>query len=360
MAPNAQPGYKGRIAGAWSNGGTVLELAKPSQGGSVKGSWYFVSLDGAPPRDFDSLRAVLTDKQRRFLTARLRDFAVGEERVVLLMWEDKGVRNALVVSVRQERGHLVASAIEVAPTDVRYLAQRAGPDFDALQAKHVVIFGVGAVGSNVALRLAECGIGALTLIDSEPLRPSNVVRHAAPRTAVGWNKAEATKLLVPERVPWTTVKHFEVRTWEPDEVRGFISRGDLAVDSTGVAGFALMLSVICEELGHPLASAALFREGAVARVRRQALVSDTPIYGRAEDERYPPIPRGEEIVGLEPGCSDAVNNASPAAVAAAAALAAMVIVDALFERNEYGDETIDVYRALEDAPFDRLGRVDFG
>jgi hypothetical protein len=358
LARSGQPGYKGRLAGAWNADGTVLALGKPSQGGDVKGSWYFVSLDGAPPRDFDSLRAVLTDKQRRFLTARLRDLAVGEERVVLLIWEERGVHNALVLCLRQEPGRLVASAIEVAPTDIAYLARRAGPDFDALQAKRVVILGVGAIGSNAALRLAECGVGSLTLVDGEPLRPSNIVRHVAPRTAVGWNKAEATKLLAPERVPWTAVKHFEGKTWEPDGLRTYIRQGDLVVDTTGVAGFAPMLSVICEDLEHPLVSAALFREGAVARVRRQARVGDSPIYGRAEDERYPRIPAGEERFGLEPGCSAPVNNASPAAVAAAAALATMVVVDALTERYEYGDETIEVFRPLEAAPFDHLGRVN--
>ena len=52
-----------------------------------------------------------------------------------------------------------------------------------------------------------------------------------------------------------------------------------------------------------------------------------------------------------------IYNASPAAVTAAAALAAMVTIDALVDRFEYGDETIDVYRRLEAPPFDRLGRV---
>jgi hypothetical protein len=52
-----------------------------------------------------------------------------------------------------------------------------------------------------------------------------------------------------------------------------------------------------------------------------------------------------------------VNNASPAAVAAVAALTTMVVSDAVTERFEYNDETIDVYRSLEKAPFDRLGRV---
>jgi hypothetical protein len=358
LAPQARPGYKGRLAGAWNSDQTVLTLGKPSDGGDIKGSWYYVSLGGAPPRDIESFRSALNDKQRRFLNARLRDLAPGDERIVVLLWADRGIRNALVVCLRQESAGMLDEAIEVAPTDGIYLARRAGPDFDALQSKRVAIFGIGAVGSNVALRLAECGVGAMTLIDREPLRPGNVVRHAAPREAIGWNKADATKLLVPTRVPWTNVKHSAATSWEPARFETHLRQVDLVVDATGVAGFADLLSVCCEEQSRLLVAAALFREGAVARVRRQALGSDAPIYARRGDDRYPTVPPGAEPLAFEPGCSAPVNNASPAAVAAVAALTAMVVADALAGRYQYGDETIDVYRPLEKAPFDKIGRVN--
>jgi hypothetical protein len=92
-------------------------------------------------------------------------------------------------------------------------------------------------------------------------------------------------------------------------------------------------------------------------VRRQALPSDTPISERIKDHRYPTIPPGDEPRVFEPGCSAPVNNASPIAVAAVAALTADITVDHLVGRNLYPDEVIDVYRPLEDAPFNRLGRV---
>ena len=40
-----------------------------------------------------------------------------------------------------------------------------------------------------------------------------------------------------------------------------------------------------------------------------------------------------------------------------AALIAQVVIDALTRRFEFGDEAIDVYRPLAQAPFDRVGRV---
>ncbi len=69
------------------------------------------------------------------------------------------------------------------------------------------------------------------------------------------------------------------------------------------------------------------------------------------------IPAGEELESFEAGCSSAVNNASPVAVAACAALAAEVAIDALTGRKLQSDDVIDVYRPLSDPPFDRIGRV---
>jgi hypothetical protein len=84
---------------------------------------------------------------------------------------------------------------------------------------------------------------------------------------------------------------------------------------------------------------------------------DVPIFGRTAESRYPLIPPGDEPLALEPGCSAPVNNASPSAVAAIAALTAEIAVDALAGRWRYADETIEVYRPLDAAPFDHIGRL---
>jgi hypothetical protein len=149
----------------------------------------------------------------------------------------------------------------------------------------------------------------------------------------------------------------EESPWDPDEIAKLLERADLVLDATGFASFANLLSVMCTERSTPLVSAALYRGGSVARVRRQSLPSDTPISDRAQNGRYPVIPPGDEPLVFEPGCSAPVTNASPIAVASLAALAADVTVDSLAGRNLYGDETLDVYRPLADAPFDKFGRL---
>ena len=145
--------------------------------------------------------------------------------------------------------------------------------------------------------------------------------------------------------------------WKPSRLRELIAGAELVIETTGLTSFALLVSYICRESGTPLVSAALYRGGAVARVRRQARADDVALAERSPATGHPIIPAGDEPVAYEPGCSEPVNNASPVAVSATAALAAEVAIDTLTERFDYPDEAIDVYRPLDEAPFDRLGRI---
>lgn len=351
----------GRIYGRWRNNGRLLELATSDKdGGDIHGRWYFAPGTPAPPRNIDDVRKMLNDSQARSLDLGLAAVADGKgERLVLVLWDTPDGTNALTLTQRLVKGSVEASAIETAPTDRKYLEMRAGPNFDALQATRAVIFGVGAVGSHIAVHLAECGTGALTLRDSEILRPGNVVRHAAPRGYIGWTKTRATEAVIQARVPWTNVE-VDFATWNPDEVAAAVAGVDVAIDATGNAGFADMLSDICQQQDKPLVSAALYRRGAIGRICRQATDGDTPIYARGEvgeDRRYPLIPPGDEPVGREPGCSAAVNNAPPSAVAAVAAQTVEIVIDAVTGTFSYGDELIEVYRPLDVAPFGRVGTV---
>jgi hypothetical protein len=56
---------------------------------------------------------------------------------------------------------------------------------DDLREKSVACFGLGAIGSTLALSLAREGVGSFVLCDPDTVRPGNVVRHALDLTAVG-------------------------------------------------------------------------------------------------------------------------------------------------------------------------------
>ena len=51
------------------------------------------------------------------------------------------------------------------------------------------------------------------------------------------------------------------------------------------------------------------------------------------------------------------DNAPPASVLACSSLMAQAVICVLTERFDLDDEVIDVYRAISEPPFNRVGRV---
>ncbi len=234
---------------------------------------------------------------------------------------------------------------------------RAGPDQDVLSDRRVVVFGVGAIGSHLACRLAESGVGRLVLVDSERLRPGDVVRHAADRRLVGFLKVHALNAILDQRAPWTEVESISESPWSPNGLTKIIEGSDCVVDATGLQSFASQLSLVTDEARVPLVATALYQSGAIVRVRRQATAGDTRIADRSPDTGHLDLPNASEAFAYEPGCSAPVNNAPPVSVAAAASRTASVVVDFLTGTMAYSDEVVEVLRPLDTSPFDRVGLV---
>jgi len=64
-------------------------------------------------------------------------------------------------------------------------------DVELLTRSFVVVFGIGSVGSAMALELARSGVGHMVLVDGDRLEVGNLSRHALPDSYVSANKAEA-------------------------------------------------------------------------------------------------------------------------------------------------------------------------
>lgn len=377
MIPAATPdGARGVLHGRWRHNNAILELAvDKASGQDIKGDWFFRKTIPAPPRNLDEFRAALTTDQRARLE-QLVDLAKdARPRIALLMWDSKEARNALILCLDRDPDSVTRRAIrgrggaapaarvrarplEFAPSDLAVVRRRAGSDAMRLAGYHVVVFGAGAIGSHTALLLAKCGVGSITIVDAEPLRPGNVVRHIAGEELVGLAKPAAAGRVIAQHAPWTTVNEIVASPWGPDRLRELVDDHDLALDATGSAGFADQLGLIGLQAEAAIVTVTLYRRGHVARICRQA-PGDTPHYERNGEDRYPLIPRGEEPkqIVLEPGCSAPINEAPPHIVAACAALAAEVIIDALLAPPALPDEITEVYRPLEEAPFDKVGRL---
>ena len=340
---------------------------RPSSG-QLRGMWFHVGTLGVPPpRQISEVALHLPRPQRRGLQKALDErrrpealIASGGVDLILFCWERRGRTDLLVMGCRGTGEQVEAFAMQPGPNDEHSLALRAGPDAPILDGRQVVLFGAGALGGHTATLLAESGIRHLEIVDPEVLLPGNVVRHVAGHDQVGASKVQAVSVVVKNHAPWTEVNGFQESPRTPIQMRERIDSADIVVDTTGNEALTLSLAVLTKESERPLVSGALYRGGSIGRVQRQALPGDTPINQRGDLTRYPAIPPGdeaEELATPQLGCSAPVNNAPPTAVASCASLIAQAAIDVLTERFDLADEVLDVYRAIPDRPFDRVGRV---
>jgi ThiF family len=327
----------------------------------LRGRWYFRSSVSIPPRNLLSFRETLTTNQGRNFDRKIEATKKGGEHAIqlaALIWRTSKGLNAQIIRLEASGREIKAAALQVAPTDDKTLKLRSGPDSEVLSRKRVVLFGLGAIGSHVAVLLTEMGVQTIVLVDGDTLRPGNIVRHAARRQLIGLDKANAVARTITERTPWTIIEPIPACPWHPDEIKNEVQGADVVLEATGLSSFAGHLSSITEELGLPFVSVALYRGGKIARVRRQLPGRDFPIYGRRAVEKYPVVPPGDdEVLGLEAGCSAPIINASPARVVAAATIAVRIAVDILAERAGPEEDFIQIYEPLDARPFDKLGFI---
>ena len=336
----------------------------------LRGMWFHAGeLKTHPPRQLSEVLLCMTRKQRKGLERALQERRSAQELVpsggvdlILFCWEWRERTDLLVMACKGTGDTVEAIALQPGANDEKTLILRAGPDAPALRSLKAVVFGVGALGGHTALTLAESGLGSMEIVDYDVLLPGNIVRHVAGHSQVGKFKVDAVKAAIEDHAPWTAVTMFKksppVRT--PDELCERVAEADIVVDTTGNEALVYSLAVVADRIQKPLVSGALYRGGFIGRVQRQALPEDTPIHQRDDQSRYPFIPLGdetEEFAVPQLGCSAPVNNAPPSAVLACASIIVQVAADTLTGRYEFPDEVIDVYRAIPEPPFNRLGRV---
>ena len=319
----------------------------------LRGLWFHTgTLQAPPPRQLSEISRHLSRQQRKGLQK-----AAGRCDLLLFCWERNAAPNLLVLACRNIGDTTEAYAMLPGPNDEPNLILRAGPDAPLLHTRKIALFGAGALGGYVAASLAQSGLGALDIVDSDFLLPGNVARHVAGHQHTGSAKVVAVQSIIADHAPWTqTAVHLE-SPCTPEGIRQRIADADLIIDATGNAAFIDPLALVAKDFGKPLVSGALYRGGFIGRVRRQVLPDDTPINQRKEP-RYRFIPLGDavsEFATPETGCSAPVNNAPPASVTAGASRIVQVAIDALTSRFQYGDEVIDVYCPLDEPPFDRIG-----
>lgn len=110
-----------------------------------------------------------------------------------------------------------------------HMRERGGADL-RLGSRHVVVFGCGSIGSEVADALATSGIGKLTLVDPQLLSADNIFRHALGRFWIGTSKARALQATLPNRYPG-----IEISAHAEDAYRWLLANATTEVDGFVVA-----------------------------------------------------------------------------------------------------------------------------
>lgn len=131
-----------------------------------------------------------------------------------------------------------------------------------VQAAHVMVIGLGGVGSNCVEALARGGVGALTLVDCDAVEASNLNRQAiAFVSTIGMRKTEATRALVHAVNPACRVTLFDQRVTRENAQELLSASGALGgrisyvVDAIDTMSAKVALAELAEAHGIPLISA---------------------------------------------------------------------------------------------------------
>ncbi|WP_080213301.1 HesA/MoeB/ThiF family protein [Salmonella enterica] len=124
-----------------------------------------------------------------------------------------------------------------------------------LLASHVLIVGLGGLGSPAALYLAGAGIGTLTLADDDDVHLSNLQRQILFTTDdIAHPKAQAAKLRLAQLNPGSELIVLQQRL-TGDVLKNAVSRADVVLDCTDNIATRQEINAACVALNTPLISA---------------------------------------------------------------------------------------------------------
>jgi hypothetical protein len=267
----------------------------------------------------------------------------GQTRFIMVRYTRGGHQGSLGLIAAGNDPHDLHS-VDTASNAGDVLRLRSGLDAGLLSKMKVAVVGVGAVGSLVADQLARSGVGALTLLDGDTIRPGNCVRHLASMSDVGRHKADAVRdALHNEPFIATTVEARVGRLTLVDDVETLFAEHDLIVDATGNGPATALILKASTLLDQPAISVCLQRAGTVVRVDRSPL--------RGGEAYAPAVENGGHAIELrEGGCGDPVSPTPPWACALAAGHAVGMAVDQLMGRKLYPATLLEDLSGGPDGP----------
>jgi len=171
---------------------------------------------------------------------------------------------------------------------LRYSRQILLPNFDeekqqALLDAHVVIMGLGGLGSPVAMYLAAAGVGKLTLVDFDHVELSNLQRQIIHTThSLKQAKVDSAAAAIKNLNPDTETVCINKQLDQP-ELEQLLNDANLLIDATDNFASRFLINRACYNTRTPLVSGAAIRmEGQVSVFDFQNPIS--PCYRCLYDE----------------------------------------------------------------------------
>jgi molybdopterin-synthase adenylyltransferase len=148
---------------------------------------------------------------------------------------------------------------------------------------HVLIIGLGGLGSPVAMYLCSAGVGELTLVDYDDVELSNLQRQIVHRSEnISQPKVESAKQNLLQLNPETKINCLN-RKLNPSQLNKQISQVDAVVDATDNFEIRFAINKACVENKKPLISGAAIRmEGQVSVFDMRT--NESPCYRCLYDE----------------------------------------------------------------------------
>jgi adenylyltransferase/sulfurtransferase len=130
---------------------------------------------------------------------------------------------------------------------------------------HVVIIGIGGLGSPAALYLAAAGVGTLTLVDFDTVDNSNLQRQIIHNTkSIGDSKVDSAKKTLQAINPETSI-HCVNQQLTLDELNSLISEVTCVIDATDNFAARFVINRACVKQRVALVSAAAIQyEGQIS------------------------------------------------------------------------------------------------
>lgn len=257
----------------------------------------------------------------------VRRVEASEIDTLLIRYERDGHPATVVLDVVNTGEGLMLRGLASAPDTTESRTARAGTSYETLQEKKVTVLGVGAVGSFVVDALARAGVGAFVLVDTDVVKPGNLVRHIADHRSIGRSKVAAVRAHLMSRhgLRSDAVTAERKSAMDADLLEMLVADSDIVVDATADFSVTALLHQIAASRGRHALSAYLQNDGRTLRV------DVLPTIGGAE-----PLPSSATEASAptyyEAGCGSPVSPTPPQAVIEAAMVAARHAVGLLTGR----------------------------